>query len=264
MKTAIETHNLTVAYNRRPVLWDIDFQVPEGQLIGVLGPNGSGKTTLLKSVMGLIQPSSGYVRLFGQSLEEVRSRISYVPQRESVDWNFPISVREVALMGRYRKDKLMGRLSREDHRLASEALEKVGMLPFADRQIAQLSGGQQQRVFVARALAKQADLYLMDEPFAGVDAASEEAILTLLQDMKQAGKTVLIVHHDLHTAHQFFDWMVLLNTRLIKCGPTASVFTAEHLKQAYGGQLTILSQVSDLVKARDFPIRERSFKDQPK
>ncbi len=264
MKTAIETHNLTVAYNRRPVLWDIDFQIPEGQLIGVLGPNGSGKTTLLKSIMGLVQPSSGYVRLFGQSLDEVRSRISYVPQRESVDWNFPISVREVALMGRYRKDKLLGRLSREDHRLADEALEKVGMLPYADRQIAQLSGGQQQRVFVARALTQQADLYLMDEPFAGVDAASEEAILTLLKDMKQAGKTVLIVHHDLHTAHQFFDWMVLLNTRLIKCGPTASVFTAEYLKQAYGGQLTILSQVSDLVKARDFPIRERSFKDQPK
>lgn len=264
MKTAIETHNLTVAYNRRPVLWDIDFQIPEGQLIGVLGPNGSGKTTLLKSIMGLVQPSSGYVRLFGQSLDEVRSRISYVPQRESVDWNFPISVREVALMGRYRKDKLLGRLSREDHRLADEALEKVGMLPFADRQIAQLSGGQQQRVFVARALAQQADLYLMDEPFAGVDAASEEAILTLLQDMKQAGKTVLIVHHDLHTAHQFFDWMVLLNTRLIKCGPTPAVFTTEYLRQAYGGQLTILSQVADLVKARDFPVRERSFKDQPK
>lgn len=264
MKTAIETHNLTVAYNRRPVLWDIDFQIPEGQLIGVLGPNGSGKTTLLKSIMGLVKPSSGYVRLLGQSLDEVRSRISYVPQRESVDWNFPISVREVALMGRYRKDKLLGRLSREDHRLADEALEKVGILPYADRQIAQLSGGQQQRVFVARALTQQADLYLMDEPFAGVDAASEEAILTLLKDMKQAGKTVLIVHHDLHTAHQFFDWMVLLNTRLIKCGPTASVFTAEYLKQAYGGQLTILSQVSDLVKARDFPIRERSFKDQPK
>lgn len=264
MKTAIETHNLTVAYNRRPVLWDIDFQVPEGQLIGVLGPNGSGKTTLLKSIMGLVQPSSGYARLFGQSLDEVRSRISYVPQRESVDWDFPISVREVALMGRYRKNKLLGRLSKEDHRLADEALEKVDMLPFADRQIAQLSGGQQQRVFVARALAQQADLYLMDEPFAGVDAASEEAILTLLRDMKQAGKTVLIVHHDLHTAHQFFDWMVLLNTRLIKCGPTSSVFTADYLKQAYGGQLTILSQVSDLVKARDFPIRERSFKDQPK
>lgn len=264
MKTAIETHNLTVAYNRRPVLWDIDFQVPEGQLIGVLGPNGSGKTTLLKSVMGLVQPSSGYVRLFGQCLDEVRSRISYVPQRESVDWNFPISVREVALMGRYRKNKLFGRLSKADHNLADEALEKVGMLPFADRQIAQLSGGQQQRVFVARALAQQADLYLMDEPFAGVDAASEEAILTLLQDMKQAGKTVLIVHHDLHTAHQFFDWMVLLNTRLIKCGPTSAVFTTEYLRQAYGGQLTILSQVADLVKARDFPIRERSFKDQPK
>ncbi|MEQ8703703.1 MAG: metal ABC transporter ATP-binding protein [Phaeodactylibacter sp.] len=264
MNTAIETHNLTVAYNRRPVLWDIDFEVPEGQLIGVLGPNGSGKTTLLKSIMNLVQPSSGYVRLFGQSLDAVRSRISYVPQRESVDWDFPISVREVALMGRYRKNKLLGRLSKTDRKLADEALDKVGMLPFANRQIAQLSGGQQQRVFVARSLAQQADLYLMDEPFAGVDAASEEAILTLLKEMKQAGKTVLIVHHDLQTAHQFFDWIVLLNTRLIKCGPTASVFTTEYLQQAYGGQLTILSQVSELVKAREFPIRESSFKDQPK
>ena len=262
MNTAIETHNLTVAYNRRPVLWDIDFEVPEGQLIGVLGPNGSGKTTLLKSIMGLIKPSSGYVRLFGEDLDTVRSRISYVPQRESVDWDFPISVREVALMGRYRKSNLLGRLSKADHQLADEALDKVGMLPFASRQIAQLSGGQQQRVFVARSLAQQADLYLMDEPFAGVDAASEEAILALLKEMKQAGKTVLIVHHDLHTAQQFFDWMILLNTRLIKSGPTTEVFTAEHLKQAYGGQLTILSQVSELVKARAFPVREPSYKDE--
>ena len=264
MNTAIETHNLTVAYNRRPVLWDIDFQVPEGQLIGVLGPNGSGKSTLLKSIMGLVPPSSGYVQLFGKSLEKVRSRISYVPQRESVDWDFPINVREVALMGRYRKGRLFGRLSKTDHKIAEEALEKVGMLPFANRQIAHLSGGQQQRVFIARSLAQQADLYLMDEPFAGVDAASEEAILTLLKEIKESGKTVMIVHHDLHTARQFFDWIVLLNTRLIKCGPTEAVFTPDHLKQAYGGQLTILSQVSDLVKANDFPIRERSFKDQPK
>lgn len=263
MKTAVEAHNLTVAYNRRPVLWDIDFEVPEGQLIGVLGPNGSGKTTLLKTVMGLVPPSSGYVQLFGQPLEAVRPRISYVPQRESVDWDFPISVREVALMGRYRKGKLLGRLSKNDYRIADEALDKVGMLAYAGRQIAQLSGGQQQRVFVARALAQQADLYLMDEPFAGVDAASEEAILTLLQEMKEAGKTVLIVHHDLHTAQQFFDWIVLLNTRLIDYGPTSRVFKADNLKAAYGGQLTILSKVSDLVKEREFPIREQPYKDKP-
>jgi manganese/zinc/iron transport system ATP- binding protein len=263
MKPSIEVHNLTVAYNRRPVLWDIDFIVPQGQLIGVLGPNGSGKTTLLKSIMGLVEPSSGYVRLFNDDLEAVRSRISYVPQRESVDWDFPVSVREVVLMGRYRKGKLLRRLSKEDHRLADEALERVGMTAFAKRQIAQLSGGQQQRVFVARSLAQQADLYLMDEPFAGVDAASEEAILKLLGEMKEAGKTVLIVHHDLQTAQQFFDWLVLLNTRLVAAGPTDEVFTEERLRSAYGGQLTILSRVADMVKERDFPLREQGFRDEP-
>ena len=263
MKPSVEVHNLTVAYDRRPVLWDIDFKAPAGQLIGVLGPNGSGKTTLLKSIMGLIKPSSGYAKLFDQKLEDVRHRVSYVPQRESVDWDFPISVREVVLMGRYRPGKLLRRLQKEDYRLADEALERVGMTAFAKRQIAQLSGGQQQRVFVARSLAQQADLYLMDEPFAGVDAASEEAILTLLAEMKQAGKTVFIVHHDLQTAQQFFDWLVLLNTRLIAAGPTEEVFTEERLLAAYGGQLTILSRVAEMIKQREFPIREHEFKDKP-
>lgn len=261
MDPSVEVHNLTVAYDRRPVLWDIDFTAPSGQLIGVLGPNGSGKTTLLKSIMGLVKPSSGYAKLFDRKLDEVRHRVSYVPQRESVDWDFPVSVREVVLMGRYRPGKLLRRLSKEDHRLADEAMERVGMTAFANRQIAQLSGGQQQRVFVARSLAQQADLYLMDEPFAGVDAASEEAILKLLGEMKEDGKTVFIVHHDLQTAQQFFDWLVLLNTRLIAAGPTEEVFTEDQLRAAYGGQLTILARVAEMVKQREFPIRERAFKD---
>ncbi len=261
MTPSIEVHNLTVTYNRRPVLWDIDFTLPAGRLIGIIGPNGSGKTTLLKSIMGLAPVSSGYVKLFDQPLASVRPRISYVPQRESVDWDFPISVMEVVRMGRYRPGRLLRRLSTEDRRIAREALEKVGMLPFADRQIAQLSGGQQQRVFVARALAQQADLYLMDEPFAGVDAASEEAILQLLGEMKSRGKTVVIVHHDLQTARQFFDWIVLLNTRLVASGPIDEVFTSEYLSEAYGGQLTILSKVADLVQERDFPVREKHYRD---
>lgn len=261
--TSIEVHNLTVSYNRRPVLWEIDFSLPEGQLIGVIGPNGSGKTTLLKSIMGLIKPGSGYVKVFEEQLDKVRERVSYVPQRESVDWDFPISVREVVEMGRYRKGNLLRRLSRKDKEIAAAALEKVGLEAFANRQISQLSGGQQQRVFVARALAQEADLYLMDEPFAGVDAASEEAILQLLTEMKQAGKTVLIVHHDLQTARTFFDWMVLLNTRLVRVGPTKEVFTSAYLSQAYGGQLNILSQVADLVQKQDFPIREEPFRDKP-
>jgi len=261
MKTAIEVHNLTVSYHRRPVLWDIDFSIPEGKLVGVVGPNGSGKTTLLKSIMDLVSHDSGYVKLFEQPLEKVRSRISYVPQRESVDWDFPISVEQVVRMGRYRKGNLLRRLTSHDKDLARQALQKVGMEAFADRQISQLSGGQQQRVFIARSLAQEADLYLMDEPFAGVDAASEDAILKLLQEMKQAGKTVVIVHHDLQTAREFFDWIVLLNTRLIGAGPMENIFTEEYLKQAYGGQLTILSKVADLVKERDFPIREKQYRD---
>ena len=263
MRTALEVHNLTVSYNRRPVLWDIDFELPEGQLIGVIGPNGSGKTTLLKSIMGLIPLSSGYVRLFDRPLEEVRARISYVPQRESVDWDFPTNVFDVALMGRYRRSNLLRRLRGDDRRIAHEALELVGMSDFADRQISQLSGGQQQRVFIARSLAQQADLYLMDEPFAGVDAASEQAILNLLTEMKQQGKTMIIVHHDLQTARQFFDYIVLLNTRLVVAGPKNEVLTKQHLSEAYGGQLTILSQVADIIKERDFPVREKQFQDKP-
>ncbi|MEM6299045.1 MAG: metal ABC transporter ATP-binding protein [Bacteroidota bacterium] len=260
---SIEVHNLTVSYNRRPVLWDVDFALPEGKLIGVIGPNGSGKTTLLKSIMGLVRTGSGYVKIFEKPLEKVRHRVSYVPQRESVDWDFPVSVREVVQMGRYRKGNLLRRLSKSDKEIAAQALEEVGLSEFADRQISQLSGGQQQRVFVARALAQEADLYLMDEPFAGVDAASEDAILRLLTDMKAQGKTVLIVHHDLHTAQQFFDWMVLMNTRLVAAGEIKDVFTLENLSQAYGGQLNILSKVADIVQNRDFPIREEQFRDKP-
>ncbi len=263
MNCSIEVHNLTVAYQRKPVLWDIDFALPQGKLIGILGPNGSGKTTLLKSIMGLVKLSSGHVKIFDQSLDEVRHRISYVPQRESVDWDFPISVREVVEMGRYRKGHLLRRLSREDRQIAADALEKVGMSNFASRQISQLSGGQQQRVFVARALAQQADLYLMDEPFAGVDAASEEAILTLLKEMQAKGKTVLIVHHDLQTVNQVFDNLVLLNTRLVAEGPVEKVFTQENLRAAYGGKLNILSRVADLVGNREFPVREARDPEKP-
>jgi manganese/zinc/iron transport system ATP- binding protein len=258
---ALEVHNLTASYQRRPVLWDIDFHLPQGQLIGILGPNGSGKTTLLKSIMGLLEPDSGYVKLFGQNLNAVRHRISYVPQRESVDWNFPASVRDVVEMGRYRKSNLFKRLTAQDQNLVSEALERVGLLELSNRQISQLSGGQQQRVFIARALAQEADLYLMDEPFVGVDAATEEALLKLLSEMKAQGKTVIIVHHDLQTAYEYFNWTVLLNTRLVAAGPQEKVFTKELLQEAYGGRLTVLSKIGDLMAKQDFPVRETGFKE---
>jgi len=257
----LEVHNLSASYNRKPVLWDIDFRLGAGQLVGIVGPNGSGKTTLLKNIMGLMDPDSGYVRLFGEELKKVRDRVSYVPQRETVDWQFPVSVREVVEMGRYRTDNLMRRLRRSDHELVDQALEKVGMLEYASRQINQLSGGQQQRVFLARSLAQDADLYLMDEPFVGVDAATESSILEVLSDLRSAGKTVVIVHHDLQTAYQYFDAMVLLNTRLVASGPKEEVFTSENLQEAYGGRLTVLSKLSELIAKSEFPVRERGFQE---
>ena len=169
MEKSIEVHNLTVSYHSKPVLWDVDFSLPTGKIVGIVGPNGSGKTTMLKTIMGLMKPDSGYTEIFGQPLDNVRERVSYVPQRESVDWDFPADVMDVVLMGRYRKNNLFRRISKEDKRIATEALEKVNLLEFAHRQISQLSGGQQQRVFIARSLAQQADIYLMDEPFVGVD-----------------------------------------------------------------------------------------------
>ena len=258
---AVEVHNLTVSYNRKPVLWDIDFAIPQGQIIGIIGPNGSGKTTLLKSLMGLVSSDSGYVRIFDKPLDNVRERIAYVPQRESVDWDFPASVMDVVMMGRYRKYNIFRRLSKRDKEIAQEALEQVNLLPYANRQISQLSGGQQQRVFIARSLAQKADLYLMDEPFAGVAASTENAILELLSSMKKQGKTIIVVHHDLQTAYEFFDWFILMNTRMVACGPKEQVFNQELLQEAYGGQLTLLSKVSDLIQRTDFPVREKNAKD---
>lgn len=257
---ALEAHNLTVSYNRKPVLWNVDFKLPAGQIIGIIGPNGSGKTTLLKSIMGLTPLSSGYVEIFGQQLDDVRDRISYVPQKESVDWDFPASVMDVVLMGRYSPKNLFKRISKKDKDLAAEALEKVNLLEFSNRQISQLSGGQQQRVFIARSLTQNADLFIMDEPFVGVDAATEQAILKLMQEMKEKGKTVVVVHHDLQTAKDYFDWIVLLNTRLVASGPKAEIFNEELLQEAYGGKLNVLSKVGELVRQNDFPIREKQRK----
>lgn len=256
---SLEAHNLTVAYDKVPVLWDIDFELPKGKIIGIIGPNGSGKTTLLKTIMGLIKPASGYVKVFESDLDEVRQRVAYVPQRESVDWDFPASVQDVVEMGRYRKNSLFRRLTQTDKEIVANAIEKVKLSAFKDRQISQLSGGQQQRVFIARALAQGADIFFMDEPFVGVDATTETAILDLLTAMRDEGKTVVIVHHDLQTVSGYFDHLVLLNTRVIACGPTAEVLTQENLSNAYGGQLTLLSKIQSIIKEKEFPIREKGF-----
>ena len=246
----LEIHDLTVAYHKRPVLWGVDVEVPAGQLVGVIGPNGAGKSTLIKAAMGLLPVSSGWVKVFGQPVKDNLRRVGYVPQRESVDWDFPVSVMDVVLMGRYGHLGLFKRPRKEDREVARECLEKVKMLPYADRQISNLSGGQQQRVFLARALAQESDLYFMDEPFAGVDAATEAAIVTILEELKDQGKTLLVVHHDLPTAKTYFDSLLLLNMRVVAFGPTEEVFNYDLLQSTYGGRLTILSEVADAVGAK--------------
>lgn len=241
---ALEFHDLTVSYDRKPVLFGVDAIIPQQSLCGIIGPNGAGKSTLIKAVMGLLPMQGGWTQVFGGPLEKCRQRVAYVPQRSSVDWDFPVNVQDVVLMGRYGRLGMLRRPGEKDRAIAAEALEKVQMSSYADRQISQLSGGQQQRVFLARALAQEADLYLMDEPFTGVDAATERAIVTLLQDIRARGGTIVAVHHDLTTAPSYFDHLLLLNMRLIAAGSTEEVFTQELLQKTYGGRLTVLSEMA--------------------
>ncbi len=240
----LSIHDMTVAYHRKPVLWDVDYDAPEGRLIGVIGPNGAGKSTLLKAVLDLAPRASGRVMIYGKPYRQQRRLVGYVPQRESVDWDFPVSALDVVAMGRYGKIGWLRWVSRAHKLAALDALERVGLTDFAHRQISQLSGGQQQRVFLARALAQDARLYLMDEPLASVDAATERAIVDVLHQLRAAGRTVLVVHHDLQTAPEYFDDVLLLNTRIIAAGPTAATFTPENLRKTYGGRLTLLEEAA--------------------
>ncbi len=254
---ALELHDLTVAYDKKPVLWGIDLTVPKGKLACICGPNGAGKSTLIKAVMDLIPATGGYSKIFGKEFSEVRKEVSYVPQRETVDWDFPASVYDVVMMGRYGELGLFKRPRMADREVVMDSLRKVGMENFKDRQISQLSGGQQQRVFLARALAQQSEVYFMDEPFAGVDAATEKAIVSILKEMSENDKTVIVVHHDLQSVEKYFDWVILLNLRLVASGPTEDVFTNELLQEAYGGKLSLLSEVGNLMKQKKFPQREK-------
>jgi manganese/zinc/iron transport system ATP- binding protein len=238
---AIEVTDLTIAYRDKPVLWDVDMEVPAGILMAIVGPNGAGKTTMIKSILGLIKPAAGQVLVYGKPYREHRHLVGYVPQRGSVDWDFPTSVLDVVMMGRYGALGWLKRLGPSERAAALDALDKVGMKPFAERQISQLSGGQQQRVFLARALVQDAQLYFMDEPFQGVDATTERAIVTLLQELRSAGKTVVVVHHDLQTVPEYFDWVTMLNVRRIASGPVSDVFTEQNLRQTYGGKVAFLS-----------------------
>lgn len=247
----LSIYDLTVAYHRKPVLWDISIDFPSGQLIGVVGPNGAGKSTLIKAVMDLIPRASGEIRVFGKPYRKNRHRVGYVPQRESVDWDFPADALDVVTMGLYGQIGWCFPVRRKHRKQAAEALRRVGLQDFAHRQISQLSGGQQQRTFLARALVQDADLYLMDEPFAAVDAATEHAIIEILQEMKNRGKTVLVIHHDLQTVAEYFDYVVLLNMRVVAHGPIETTFTQENLQKTYGGRLTLLEEANEAMRRRE-------------
>ncbi|BAD40492.1 metal ABC transporter ATP-binding protein [Symbiobacterium thermophilum] len=239
----VVVRGLTVAYQRRPVLEDVNLSLPPGLLIGVIGPNGAGKSTLLKAILGLVPRVAGEVWIYGRPVAEARRAVGYVPQRAAVDWDFPTDVLDVVTMGRYGHLGLFRRPGARERAVAMEALEKVGMADLAHRQIGQLSGGQQQRVFLARALAQDARIYFMDEPFAGVDAATERAIIGVLHEMKARGRTVVVVHHDLQTVREYFDWLVFLNGHVLAAGPVERVFTPENLARTYGGRLGGLAQL---------------------
>lgn len=243
--------DLTVAYHRKPVVWDIGLSIPEGKLVSIVGPNGAGKSTLLKACLDLIPRSSGEVLIYGEPYAKARKRVGYVPQRESVDWDFPVSALDVVAMGTYGQLGWFRRVNKRSKALAMQALDRVGLADYAHRQISHLSGGQQQRTFLARALVQDADIYFMDEPFAAVDAATERAIVELLKELQGRGKTCLVVHHDLATVPQYFDWTVLLNMRVVANGPTADVFTPENLRKTYGGKLSLLTEAAEkIAKAR--------------
>jgi manganese/zinc/iron transport system ATP- binding protein len=246
----LDIHDVTVAYHHKPVLWDIDLTLHEPALVGVIGPNGAGKSTLVKAILGLVPLASGAVTIFGQPVKQVQGRIGYFPQRTSVDWDFPVSVLDVVLMGTYGKLGWCRRPGHKERDWARQCLKRVGLTELAGQQIGQLSGGQQQRTFLARALAQNADIYFMDEPMAGVDAATERVIFSVLQQLRDDGKTVIVVHHDLRTVPEYFDRVVLLNTRLVAAGQTETVFTPENLRKTYGGRSPILEAAGEAIQAK--------------
>ncbi len=253
-RIALEVNDLTVAYGDKPVLWDVDWKVPAGVLMGIVGPNGAGKSTLIKTILGLVRPAAGNVRIFGRPFDARRGAVAYVPQRGTVDWDFPTNALDVVMMGRYGKLGWLRRTGKRERELAMNALEQTGMEAFANRQISQLSGGQQQRVFLARALVQEAEIYLMDEPLQGVDAKTEAAVVGLLQNLRSRGRTIVVVHHDLETVADYFDHVLLLNVKKIASGVVKEVFTPENLRATYGGgRLSFLQGEEKLEKTANEP-----------
>lgn len=239
---AISVKGLSVSYDRKRILSNIYLDIEAGYTYGVIGPNGAGKSTLFKAILGLMEPNAGEVLIEGQPVQKKRKGMAYVPQHSEVDWSFPATVMDVVLMGRYPHKKILGKLTDEDHSLANEALQEVGIEHLKERQIGELSGGQQQRVFLARALCQQADILLLDEPFVGVDITTEEKIIQILHRLAKEGKTVLVIHHDLATVVSYFEKVILVNQRLIAFGDVETTFTQENIAKAYTGQLPVLHQ----------------------
>lgn len=248
--SALSVSQLAVTYDETPVLWDVSLDVPKGKLVGIIGPNGAGKSTFIKALLGLVTPLSGKVKILDQTVAQLKNKIAYVPQRESVDWDFPITVEELVLMGRYGTLKFMERPSKEDYKRVSSVLKDVGMLDLKDRQINELSGGQKQRIFIARALVQEAQIYFLDEPFAGIDIGSENLILAILKRLVGEGKSVFVVHHDLTAIENHFDWVVMLNLRLVANGPVQTVFNAETLSETYGKTFQLIEEVMKVKRTR--------------
>lgn len=244
--SALAVRQLTVNYDKTPVLWDISLEIPSGKLVGIVGPNGAGKSTFIKTALGMIKPISGKIEFFNQPLKKVRKRIAYVPQRESVDWDFPITVRDLVLMGRYGRLGLLRWPRKADWAAADHYLDIVGMTAYADRQISQLSGGQQQRAFIARALLQEADVYFMDEPFAGIDMATETLLMDVLRQLIAKDKTIFVVHHDLNTVESYFDWVIMLNMRLVAYGPTSKMYNPDTLLSTYGKSFALFDEALKL------------------
>ena len=253
---AIEVHDMTVSYHNKTIIRGIDLDFPQGKFIGILGPNGVGKSTLLQAIMSIVPIQSGYVKLFGQPLHKIRQRISYIPQRQTVDWTFPANVQDIVTMGRYMHMGLFKRPNATDKKIVCESLEQVNMLPFAQQQIGMLSVGQQQKVFIARALAQRPDIYLLDEPLVGVDATTSTFIFSLLKKLVKQGKTVIMIHHNLEAIQENFDHLILLNTYVRAAGPIKKVFTPELIRETYNSQLNILTQISHLIRQEEIPIRK--------
>jgi manganese/zinc/iron transport system ATP- binding protein len=249
--SALEIEDFTVAYSSKPALWDVDLSVPEGVLMAIVGPNGAGKSTLIKAALGLIPRAAGDVRFYGKPYSEARHLVGYVPQRTSVDWDFPTTVLDVVMMGLYGKIGWFKRPGRKERELAMHALQQVNLADFAERQISQLSGGQQQRTFLARALVQDAQMYFMDEPFAAVDAVTERAIVGILRELRARQKTVIVVHHDLQTVPEYFDWVTLLNVEVVAAGPTRDIFTDDNLRRTYGGRVSFLNGGQHVVATGD-------------